>query len=116
LRRDFFDLLGVDEAILNVEAPNATVTREQPREKQPNRRKKATRQKASGEKDSGKKASEEASSKKTDGNVEVRAEANSEASGDDTADASKFSHGNFLRAANILAKSMKEKCESLVSL
>jgi hypothetical protein len=87
LEKDFLNFLGVDEAILNVEPPSAEVTGEQP----------TGRNQASGKKVGGKKVS-------ADGNAKG------------TADASKFNHENFLRAANTLAKSMKEKRVYLVSL
>jgi hypothetical protein len=87
LEKDFLNFLGVDEAILNVEPPSAEVTGEQP----------TGRNQASEKKGGGKKVS-------ADGNAKG------------TADASKFNHENFLRAANTLAKSMKEKRVYLVSL
>ena len=78
--------MGVDEAFLNVEPPSAEVTGKQPSGK---------RKKASGK---------------------GSAEGNTEASGEDTTDPSEFSLKNFVQAVKILAKSMKEKREYLLSL
>ena len=94
--QDFLDFLGIDEAFLNVDPPGQQSSRTQPSGK-----KKGSGKKVSGKKDNGKKAS---------------GKANAEASGEGTADASEFSFTNFIRAANTLAESMKEKREYFLAL
>src|SRR5258705_10904721 len=95
--QDFLDFLRVDEAFLNVETPSAKLTGKQPSGK----RRSGRKMKASGNKARGRKASGKGS-----------AEGSSKA----TPDASEFGHKNFVQAANILAKSMKQKHEYLLSL
>jgi hypothetical protein len=83
-KQEFLTFLRVGELLLNVEAPSG--------------------KKKAGKKTIGKKASGKGSGK---GNGKD----NAEGSGEGTADASVFTRKNFVQAANILAKSMKEKRE-----
>jgi len=99
--QDFLDFLGVDEAFLNVDPPQPS-----------GKKKKGSGKKVSGingKKDNGKKASGKKASRKSSG-----AEANTEASGEGTTDASEFSFTNFVQATNTLTESMKEKREYLL--
>jgi hypothetical protein len=105
--QDFFNFLGVDDAFLDVEPPSAKVTGKKPTGNKPSGKK--ARKKPSGKKGSGMKGSGKGSGK-------VSGKGNVEASGEGSADPSEFSRKNLVRAANTLAKSLKEKRGYLLSL
>jgi len=106
--QDFLDFLGVDEAFLKVDPPGQQPSRTQPSGK----KKKGSGKKVSGKKDNGKKASGKKASRKSSG--KASAEADTEATGEGTTDASEFSFTNFVQAANTMTESMKEKREYLL--
>jgi hypothetical protein len=100
----FLDFLGVDK------------TFDPPSSKQPTGGKKA------GKKATGKKTTEEKASGGvdaevgTEANAEIDAEARAKARAKARAEAGEFSRKYFVRAANSMAKSIKEKCDYLISL